>query len=186
MKVAITGHTRGIGFALAEKFKANNYKVVGFSASTGCNIDDFNVRQNIIEQILDCDIFVNNAYHPIGQTDLLKQVTNKWEGTDKTIINISSKFVFQKDDYARFREYTTAKKEQNKFIEDRMTVNSPRILNVLPGIVDTDMSSMFQATKTDPSEIANLIFDMLKYKTLTVQQLIIDVPGLDWKDIKLV
>ena len=37
-KIAITGHTRGIGKALTERLDQDNYEVKGFSQSTGYNL----------------------------------------------------------------------------------------------------------------------------------------------------
>ena len=186
MKVAITGHTKGIGKALADVFTTNGHNVIGFSKSTGFDIGDPNAVLEILDFASDCDIFINNAYVHIGQTELLKGFINKWTGQDKLIINISSKFVFQTDTPPRFQEYVANKNEQNKIIENRMRAGLPKVMNVLPGIVDTDMSSMFQADKIDAKEIADLIYSNLQYKTVMVQQLIIDVPALDWKDIRFV
>ena len=186
MKVAITGHTRGIGKAFKEKFEQNGHEVLGFSSSTGFDISVAGNRERIFRIAKDCDVFINNAYVTAGQTELLKKFISEWEGQNKLIINISSKSVFLTEPPPWFQEYVTNKKEQNKIIESRMRSGFPKVMNVLLGVVATDLSGMFQSNKIDPEEIAELVVDTLKYKSMAVQELIIDVPGLDWQDIKLI
>ena len=86
MKVAITGHTSGIGQALF--YAVGNG--VGFSRSNSWNINNSVDRQKIIEQITDCDVFVNNAFDGYGQCNMLFEVWKEWFATDKLIINIGS------------------------------------------------------------------------------------------------
>ena len=71
MKIAITGHTQGIGQALATVFQQYGHDIIGFSRSNGFDISNADSRRAIIDQSQDADIFVNNAYHPTGQTSLL-------------------------------------------------------------------------------------------------------------------
>ena len=61
MKVAITGHTKGIGRAIADLYYTD--EVVGFSRSNGYDISVEESISRIITESLECDIFVNNAYH---------------------------------------------------------------------------------------------------------------------------
>jgi hypothetical protein len=64
MKVVITGHTKGIGKSIYEYFKKDlNNIVIGFSKSTLCDISKETDRQIILNELIDTDIFVNNAYH---------------------------------------------------------------------------------------------------------------------------
>ena len=124
MKVVITGHTRGIGKAIAEVFSNNNFEIIGFSKSAGYDISDQSVRQQILNASVDADVFINNAYDHVGQTELLKGIIEQWEGTDKFIVNMSSKLVFFPGDPAAFGEffetYIEDKKLQNKIISDRI------------------------------------------------------------------
>jgi len=186
MKVVITGHTSGIGQCLFEIYKNQGHEVIGYSRSTGSDIEDFNIRKTIIEQNLDCDIFINNAYSVTGQTNLLKELIEKWNGQERKIINISSKLSFVSEGkMPALDPYIKQKLEQNKIVEGRFSVASPQIMNVIVGLVDTPMSLVFDSKKLNPKSLSKLIYDMSLLDQFYIQQMIIDVPGLDWKNIKV-
>jgi hypothetical protein len=88
MKVAITGHTKGIGHGLYNFFSPT---VKGFSRTNGYDINSFNDRYKIITESSDCDIFINNAHSNFGQTYMLLDLFQEWKNLDKTIINIGSR-----------------------------------------------------------------------------------------------
>lgn len=69
MKVAITGHTSGIGKAFYQYFNKKNAEVIGMSRSNGYDLNTDVDR--IIENAKDCDIFINNAYRDDKQLQLL-------------------------------------------------------------------------------------------------------------------
>jgi hypothetical protein len=69
MKIAITGHTSGIGKALYDYYSINN-EVIGFSRSNGYNLP--NSLQDVIRESKGCDLFINNCYADGVQTDLFK------------------------------------------------------------------------------------------------------------------
>jgi hypothetical protein len=199
MKIAITGHTKGIGKALHDKFKNHNHSVIGFSASTGFNIEDSDTIKEILDFSADCDVFINNAYHPVGQTALLKEFIKLWEGTDKLIINISSKSTLLPSvgehrfdeikpllETAMMETYIKVKKEQGAIIREKIFENKPRIMNVILGVVDTEMATIFKSAKMQSSAIADLIYAMVQVSDrVSVQEVILEVPGIDWKDIDL-
>jgi hypothetical protein len=86
MKIAITGHTSGIGKALFERVD----NAVGFSLTSGYNITDPVKRADIVNNIYDCDVFINNAFDRYGQCEMLFDVWKSWKDTNKIIINIGS------------------------------------------------------------------------------------------------
>lgn len=86
MKYAITGHTRGIGQAVYNRLT----DVKGFSRTNGFDINDLKSRKKIINEIKDCDVFINNAQNNFGQTLMLLDVFNSWMNTNKIIINVGS------------------------------------------------------------------------------------------------
>ena len=58
MKIAITGHSKGIGKACFDVL-SKDHEVIGFSRSNGFNI---NQPRKIFIASINCDVFINNAY----------------------------------------------------------------------------------------------------------------------------
>ena len=87
MKIAITGHSAGIGQALAKIYEARGHEIVGLSRRNGYNIRSLPKVASMIEP---CDMFINNAQAGFAQTELLVDIWNKWKGQKKFIINIST------------------------------------------------------------------------------------------------
>jgi hypothetical protein len=87
-KVAITGHTSGIGKALFDRLIPN---AIGFSRSNGYNIQDSKDRTRIIKESANCDIFINNAHAGFGQTYLAIDLFREWKDKTKTVVNVGSK-----------------------------------------------------------------------------------------------
>jgi NADP-dependent 3-hydroxy acid dehydrogenase YdfG len=87
VKIAITGHTSGIGAALAKVYAESGHEIVGLSKRDGNNIRN---TPKICDQIEDCDLFVNNAQAGYAQTELLFEMAKRWTGTKKHIISIST------------------------------------------------------------------------------------------------
>jgi len=87
MKIAITGHTAGIGQALAKEYQLSGHEIVGLSQREGNNIRN---TPKICDQIEPCDVFVNNAQAGYAQTELLFDMARRWQGTGKQIIVIST------------------------------------------------------------------------------------------------
>jgi len=88
MKIAITGHSAGIGQALAKQYENRGHEIVGLSKRHGNNIRNIS---KTIEKIKDCDMFINNAQSGYAQTELLFEISKVWRDVpNKHIINISS------------------------------------------------------------------------------------------------
>ena len=86
-KIAITGHTSGIGKACADMFSSKD--VYGYSQSTGW---DIKYPDQIVQDIIknNCSVFINNAYDEDYQSILLEKLYKHWKNSEKIIINISS------------------------------------------------------------------------------------------------
>lgn len=76
MKIAITGHTAGIGQSLATVLQTRGHDIVGLSQRHGDNIRNIS---KIVAKILSCDIFINNAQAGYAQTELLYTVWQDWQ-----------------------------------------------------------------------------------------------------------
>lgn len=90
MKIAITGHSRGLGAQLKTYYETNGHEVSGFSRSNGYDLRDWSKMQKMLEQIADYDVFVNNAKPDFVQTTVLYELWKRWRDQQKIIINISS------------------------------------------------------------------------------------------------
>ena len=87
MKIAITGGTAGIGQALGNVYASRGHEVLRLSRRTGHNI---RVIPKIADAIESCDVFINNAQAGYAQTELLFEMAQRWSGTRKHIIVIST------------------------------------------------------------------------------------------------
>jgi NAD(P)-dependent dehydrogenase (short-subunit alcohol dehydrogenase family) len=179
MKIAITGHTKGIGKALYDGFKAQGHEVIGFNRSTVANISTDAGLNKIAEESKDCDIFINNAYDTsrlrtcmaFSQTVLLYKMWEMWQGQNKKIVCIGSR---TSDNYhTTVWPYAIHKRALDEAVKQLRGLDDarPHILNLKPGYVDTEQVSYVKnAVKIDPSyvfEICNwaisqphLIFDL--------------------------
>jgi NAD(P)-dependent dehydrogenase (short-subunit alcohol dehydrogenase family) len=186
MKIAITGHTRGLGLAISHQFTSAGHQVVGFSKSTGYDITKD--RSIILEQSNDCDIFVNNAYDMydhFAQTELLKELVSRWENKNKLIINIGSKCTIIEESkqvsHPLLKDflvnYEASKRQQEVIVKELMCKTLPKIMNVTPGIIDTDMSSIVTSKeKMSANDIAEVILYAVNLQPkLLIQELVLDV-----------
>jgi hypothetical protein len=88
MKIAITGHSAGIGQSFAKYLSGRGHDIVGLSKRDGNNI---RVIPKIVEKIIPCDMWINNAQSGYAQTELLYKVAEAWQGNrSKMIWNIST------------------------------------------------------------------------------------------------
>ena len=97
MKIAITGHKRGIGQEFARQLEQRGHKIVGISRSDGENIRRTAHTASIIEP---CEMLINNAISFYAQTELLFEVWHRWQYSEEThhIWNISTRVCEWEDD----------------------------------------------------------------------------------------
>lgn len=164
-KLAITGHTDGIGGALVELIK-DEYEILGMSRTNGFYLTKEGIVERIFETAKDCDIFVNNAFCRSRQTELYDIFYDNWK-TDPTkhIINIGSKlrlnvdetgFIGQNNPYSNEKRDLHLRWMANLHDSDRRC----KISNISPGFVDTKFSSyskLPEGMKLDKFEVANYI-----------------------------
>ena len=166
MKIAITGHTKGIGKAIADVFSDQGYEVIGLSRSNGYDIKD---TQKIVDASKDCDVFINNAYHEFEQEKILKTMNIQWKGTDKVIISIGSIVT----DYPRIERQLDNQdwpyRNHKRALRDsfRRMIGFPmscRLVLISPGATDTDMIKQHDCVKMAPLEVANVVRYALENK----------------------
>lgn len=141
MKIAITGHTAGIGRAFARYLANRGHDIVGLSKRDGHNI---RVIPRIVERILPCDMWINNAQSGYAQTELLYKVVEAWQGDRKKMIwNISTMMTWHSgvpdipgQSFLSMAEY----KNQKRALEDAMREMQCKGVNmclIRPGAVAT-------------------------------------------------
>lgn len=162
MRVAITGHTRGIGKALTEVFD----DVVGFSKSTGYDINNKEDRLRIINESQDCDVFINNAYSGFSQTELLFDLWQCWKNEPKIIVNLGS--VAADYSHAKYRLYMYAThKVALEYASLQMTLcKEPcKVICVKPSYVETEAIKNIMEKKIATADLANQIKEIVTMKT---------------------
>ena len=87
-KIAIIGHTRGIGKAISELYKRKKYEIVGLSRSNGYDLAT--QQESIMARIADCELIVINAFAGRGQFELLKNIYSLFNHHYKKIAVITS------------------------------------------------------------------------------------------------
>lgn len=133
MKIAITGHSAGIGKALAEAYYGN--EIVGLSKREGNNIRNTLKIANAIEP---CDMFINNAQEGYAQTELLIEMHRRWANTDKHIVVISTMMTQQPVSVIEGMDYYRLQKValEDAVRQLRYLTRQPGITIVRPGRVD--------------------------------------------------
>ena len=145
-KIAIIGHTRGIGRAIADLYQKKNYEVVGLSSSNGYDLQCSQIE--IMEQLDECQLIVLNAYVGRGQMTLLKRIYGKFVFENKKVVVITSTSgtpVGEDEDLQNpeYIDYCENKKNLISYIEElqQELLNKPlSVYDVCPDVVDTDMT----------------------------------------------
>lgn len=171
MRVAITGHTSGIGKALYQHFKNNGSEVFGFSRSTGFDISKQLDRDQILDVVWNCDVFINNAYHSTGQEDLLREVIAMWDGSNKSIINISSNIKILNEAFFQVNKAAAAYRNVKSVLDYIISQyrGSIYILNVLPGPTKTNFNLLSPSKRSvmngmDVEYVAEKIYNAFQAK----------------------
>lgn len=148
--VAITGHTTGIGKGLYDYFISKGCTVKGFSKSTGYNIEHNEEVLEIIENTLDYDLFINNAYCGEQQAYIALQWHTAHYEKKHYIINMSSlgssENIVHKLNIKnpQIVEYGINKMLLNNIGNTiNLSDSKARCITVMPGIVNTDFISTF-------------------------------------------
>ena len=145
-KIAIIGHTKGIGKAIADLYKKKKYRVIGMSSSNGYDLQCSQIE--IMEQLDDCQLVVINAYVGEGQKTLLKRIYGKYLFENKKVAVITSTSgtpIGEDEDLQNpeYIDYCKNKKNLIGYIEElqQELLNKPlSVYDVCPDVVDTDMT----------------------------------------------
>ena len=136
MKIAVTGHSAGIGQALTKIFEARGHEVVGLSRRNGYNIRSLPKVAGMIEP---CDMFINNAQVGYAQTELLFEMWRRWRGQQKYIVNVGTQmtdmFLPPKEEWDEYIIQKKALDLATQLLEHRS--EWPRLMLVRPGSIAT-------------------------------------------------
>lgn len=149
-KIAVIGHTKGIGKAICDLYKKKKYQVVGMSKSNGFDI--IHDQEKILENIKDCSLVVLNAHADRGQLKLLKNIYGRHAfDRMKVVVITSTSGLEEEPDYSQFKiwdkfqyvQYCEIKKELIGYIselQDELFSKPLSVYDVCPDVVDTDMT----------------------------------------------
>lgn len=151
MKIAITGHSAGIGQALSKIYESQGHEIIGLSRRVGYNIRSI---PKVVSMIEPCDIFINNAQAGFAQTELLFAVYEAWQQQNKTIINISTMMTSEPNSSLpglnMMQYYVQKKALEEAIIQLRGLHQWPRLCLVKPGGIAT------QPGQSSPRPYANV------------------------------
>ena len=161
MKIAITGHSAGIGQALAKIYTEQGHDIVGLSRRTGYNIRSIPKVATMIEP---CDVFINNAQVGFAQVELLYEVWRRWYGLPKHIMVVSTMMTsMPTSPKAEWDEYWLQKRTLEEGCGQlRSKSNFPYITLIKPGAVSTqpDQQTPPYADVTEWAETLVKCFDI--------------------------
>jgi NADP-dependent 3-hydroxy acid dehydrogenase YdfG len=155
MKLAITGHTSGIGKAIFELYP----DALGISRATGYNLNHLEARNRAVRDSASCDVFVNNAC--ASQVPLLYELWEQWKDLDKVIINISS----DAGDYHHNKAYPYSVHKttlDNASLQLQQSKLPCKVINIRPSYVDTPRVEHIEAKKMDPADVALYVKQLLE------------------------
>ncbi len=156
MKVAITGHTKGIGAYLAVLFP----EYIGFSRTNGYDITKKSDRNRIYQESFECDVFINNATQDFAQTELLLELWDHWRSKRKMIVNIgsvSSDYVYGRLPHINYSVQKAALEHASTLMA--MTHFPCKVTNIKPAFVNASGSSAMLVT-----DLANQIKELITMK----------------------
>jgi nucleoside-diphosphate-sugar epimerase len=181
MKIAITGNTDGVGKSIFDKL-TTEFDVVGLSRSNGYDIKNVD---KILEQIEDCDVFINNAFQKNYQTLLFEKLFNMWKFSPKLIINMNSSCVYEPSDWNP--PYADSKKEFREISMNMVRSNidkKVRVTNLYPSTLSSHIG-FEKLNKIDVDYVSDVVCWLVKQPTeIEIREMSIYCTTLN-KEIKI-
>jgi NADP-dependent 3-hydroxy acid dehydrogenase YdfG len=193
-RIAITGHTRGIGEQLWNRLEDRGFELKGFSRSTGYNLQRVSTCKRVAEEIAEwnADVFVNNAYVPDNQVRLLYLMYEHWVEKPRLIINLSAT---SSDSITNFSQMGY-NENWTPYVSDKARLDwaslqlanmfkqgKCRVSLVKPGFVDTDSTEIFKEFAEDYMMTADSVAEQLEWlidqpRNVQVRNLSFDVGNM--------
>lgn len=173
-RIAITGHTKGIGEQLWNRLDKRGFELKGFSRSNGYNLLKTSTCKKVVREVADwnADVFINNAYVPDNQVRLMYLMYEQWQDRPRLIVNLSAT---SSDSITNFSQmgYNS---DWTPYVSDKARLDwaslqlanmykkgKCRVSLVKPGFVDTDSTSMFKEFAEDYMMTADSVAEQLEW-----------------------
>ena len=166
-KIAITGHTKGIGKAIADLYSKKNYEVIGLSRSNGYDMSSD--QDKMLEAMAPCNLIVLNAYAGRTQLEMLKKIYCLYHHQPKKVVVITSTSGTEQGmdedfDNDAYKEYCKDKKELIGYISDLqedLFYKAMSVYDVCPDVVDTEMTKglWHKLPKLKAAEVADAVLN---------------------------
>lgn len=154
MKIAITGHTEDLGRELHTLLKKEN-EVIGFSRTNNYSLENY---EKIIKDANECDIFINNTYHPIYQQKLFEELFELWKYEEKTIFNVLTSAIFNGGSDTEYRENKLNLQKSSINLINKHHDKKLRVINLYPNTLEHNKRVPFNKIKFSE------IFDIIKFQ----------------------
>jgi NAD(P)-dependent dehydrogenase (short-subunit alcohol dehydrogenase family) len=183
MKIAITGHTSGIGKAYYDACIARGFQVKGFSRSTGYDITSPADQKRIIADADDCDIFINNAHDGFAQTELFSRCWMAWKHRNKTIICTGSHVTLRRsypsgDQHELGCSHYAAQKAALEMAINWAWTEDPacHVVLVKPALTSTPRTQNMNTTLStlvpiDPNELVNFVLNSVMNESFRIREI---------------
>jgi len=163
-RVAITGHTSGIGKGLYDHFTKLGCKVTGFDKTNGFDISDKAVVDHMIDLTKDYDLFINNAYHHYAQEFIAKLWSRQHWHDKHFLINVSSMAAEPLADiptnFPWLKEYGEEKYAINRASWDiNHSASKCKSIVVMPGVCQTNFFNPYDTPDHNGLELYNRIME---------------------------
>jgi len=173
-RIAITGHTKGIGEQLWNRLDKRGFELKGFSRSNGYNLLKTSTCKKVVREVADwnADVFINNAYVPDNQVRLMYLMYEQWQDRPRLIVNMSAT---SSDSITNFSQMGY-NPDWTPYVSDKARLDwaslqlanmykkgKCRVSLVKPGFVDTDSTSMFKEFAEDYMMTADSVAEQLEW-----------------------
>jgi NADP-dependent 3-hydroxy acid dehydrogenase YdfG len=173
-RIAITGHTKGIGEQLWNRLEDRGFELKGFSRSNGYNLLKTSTCKKVVREVKEwnADVFINNAYVPDNQVRLLYLMYEQWQDKPRLIVNLSAT---SSDSITNFSQMGY-NPDWTPYVSDKARLDwaslqlanmykkgKCRVSLVKPGFVDTDSTAMFKDFAEDYMMTADSVAEQLEW-----------------------